>query len=135
MATSEPLQRLAKAVPGGEVAAWRAASRDVAGRSRAEALSTTASLLERGHGVGVDLFGELVRDPATADRVVEDHQSLAAGLPPAPADAWLSVDLTHLAWTAVHPMLSIASSRSPTLCPKDDESRSAQSTPHAPTPC
>ncbi len=97
MATSEPLERLVKAVPGGEAAAWRAASRYVAGRSRAEALSTTASLLEGGHGVSVDLFGELVRDPATADRVVEDYQSLAAALPPPPADAWLSLDLTHLA--------------------------------------
>lgn len=30
-------------------------------------------------------------------RVVEDYLSLADALPPAPADAWLSVDLTHLA--------------------------------------
>lgn len=62
MATSEPLERVVKAAPGGEAAAWRAASRYVAGRSRAEALSMAASLLDRGHGVSLDLFGELVLD-------------------------------------------------------------------------
>lgn len=86
-----------RAAPGGEAAAWRAASRYVAGRSRAEALNTAASLLDRGLGVSVDLFGELVRDAAAAQRVVDDYRTLAAALPPAPADAWLSVDLTHLA--------------------------------------
>lgn len=85
------------AAPGSEAAAWRVASRYVAGRSRAEALSTAASLIDRGHGVSVDLFGELVHDPAAAERVAEDYQALAAALPPPPADAWLSVDLTHLA--------------------------------------
>src|SRR3954451_22786102 len=60
MATSEPLERGFKAAPGGGAGAWRAASRYVAGRSRAEALSTAADLLRRGHGVSVDLFGELV---------------------------------------------------------------------------
>lgn len=47
MATSEPLERVAKSVPGGEAAAWRAASRYVAGRTRAEALNISAGLLER----------------------------------------------------------------------------------------
>jgi proline dehydrogenase len=97
IATSEQLERVVKAVPGGEAAAWRAASRYVAGRSRAEALNTAASLLDHGHGVSVDLFGELVRDPEAAERVVKDYRELAAALPPPPADAWLSVDLTHLA--------------------------------------
>ena len=63
LATSERLERAARSFPGGEQAAWRAASRYVAGRTRAEALTTTASLLRRGHGVSVDLFGELVDDP------------------------------------------------------------------------
>lgn len=98
-ATSEPFERLVKAAPGGELAAWRGASRYVAGRSRTEALSTSAGLLRRGHGVSVDLFGELVDDPATADRVTEDYLSLVAALLP-PADAWLSLDLTHLALDA-----------------------------------
>jgi proline dehydrogenase len=97
LATSERLQRAAKAVPGGEASAWRVASRYVAGRSCAEALNAAGGLLERGHGVSVDLFGELVRDSAVAAGVVEDYLSLAAALPKPPADAWLSVDLTHLA--------------------------------------
>ena len=100
MATNERLERVVRTAPGGEAAAWRAASRYVAGRSRAEALSEVAVLLGRGSGVSVDMFGELVHDPATADRVVAEYRELATGLPSAPADAWLSVDLTHLALDA-----------------------------------
>jgi len=97
LVTSERLERVVKAVPGGDAQAWRAASRYVAGRSRYEALSTTVDLLGQGHGVSVDLFGELVRDQATADRVTEDYLVLADALPVPPADVWLSVDLSHLA--------------------------------------
>ncbi len=97
LATSERLERIVKAVPGGDAQAWRAASRYVAGRSRDEALSTTVDLLAQGHGVSVDLFGELVRDEAIADRLTEDYLALAAALPVPPADVWLSLDLSHLA--------------------------------------
>ena len=97
LATSERLERAVKRAPGGEAAAWRAASRYVAGRSRSDALNTTAMLLEQGHGVSVDLFGERVRDPAAADRVLEDYLALTGALPPPPADVWLSGDLSHLA--------------------------------------
>jgi proline dehydrogenase len=97
LATSERLERAVKRSPGGEGAAWRAASRYVAGRSREEALQRAAPLLEQGHGISVDLFGEGVRDPAVAERVAADYVALAGALPPPPADAWLSVDLSHLA--------------------------------------
>lgn len=97
LATDERLERAAKALPGGEATAWRAASRYVAGRSRAEALRAVTELVGRGHGVSVDLFGELVLDPAEAARVTERYLDLAVTLPPPPADAWLSVDLSHLA--------------------------------------
>ncbi len=100
LATSERFERTVKIAPGGEAAAWRAASRYVAGRSRREALDTAARLLEEGHGVSVDLFGELVPDPASADRVLEHYLQLARVLPPPPADVWLSVDLSHLALDA-----------------------------------
>src|SRR3954468_15262395 len=86
--------------PGGEPAAWRSASRYVASRSRSGALATVEMLLERGHGVSVDLFGERVSDPAIADEVLEDYLALVAALPPPPADVWLSVDLSHLALRA-----------------------------------
>src|SRR5690348_250993 len=103
LATNQRLERVVKAVPGGEQATWRAASRYVAGRTQQEALTTARELLARGHGVSVDLFGELVTDASTADRVVEDYEVLIGGLlsgdaePPGLADAWVSVDLTHLA--------------------------------------
>jgi proline dehydrogenase len=96
LATSERFERTVKALPGGGPAAWRAASRYVAGRTRDEALAAAAGLLAAGHGVSVDLFGELVTDRATADRVTDDYLALAAALPAPPADAWLSVDLSHL---------------------------------------
>ncbi|MGH2874185.1 MAG: proline dehydrogenase family protein [Solirubrobacteraceae bacterium] len=97
LATSERLERAVKLVPAGEELAWRAASRYVAGRSREDGLATARRLLDQGHGVSVDLFGERVKDAIVADRVVADYLALAAALPPPPADAWLSVDLSHLA--------------------------------------
>jgi proline dehydrogenase len=97
LATSERLERAVKTVPLGEAAAWRAASRYVAGRCRSQALATATTLRRRGHGVGVDLFGERVSDPAAADRVLEDYIELAGELPPPASEAWLSLDLTHIA--------------------------------------
>ena len=97
VAGSERLERAVKRVPGGEPAAWRSASRYVASRSRSGALATVETLLERGHGVSIDLFGEGVSDPAVADEVLEGYLGLVAALPPPPADVWLSVDLSHLA--------------------------------------
>jgi proline dehydrogenase len=97
VATSKRLERAVKSVPGGERAAWRSASRYVASRSRTGALATVEKLLERGHGVSVDLFGERVSDSAVADEVRDDYLALVAALPPPPADVWLSVDLSHLA--------------------------------------
>jgi proline dehydrogenase len=100
LATSERFEQTVKTVPGGERTAWRAASRYVAGRSRPEALEVAATLLGAGHGVSVDLFGERVREPAHADRVVEQYLELVRALPPPPADVWLSMDLSHLALDA-----------------------------------
>jgi len=98
LATSRRLERGVKALPGGEAAAWRAASRYVAGPSTAEALGTARALLDAGHMVSVDLFGERVDDPAAADRVADDYVTLAEAIDELPSDrAWLSVDLTHLA--------------------------------------
>lgn len=97
LATSLGFERAVKRLPGGEELSWRAASRYVAGRSRPDALATARRLLDNGHGVSVDLFGERVKDTAIADKTVADYMELAASLPPPPADAWLSVDLSHLA--------------------------------------
>lgn len=97
LATSERLERAVKAMPGGKAAAWRCASRYVAGHTRSQVLETAAALLEQGHGVSIDLFGERVNEPSAANQVLENYTKLAGALPPPPADVWLSVDLTHLA--------------------------------------
>jgi proline dehydrogenase len=94
--TSRPARTPAPGEPGDAVA-WRCASRYVAGRSREDALVTAGRLLEQGHGISLDLFGERVNDAVVADRALADYLKLAAALPPPPADAWLSVDLSHLA--------------------------------------
>jgi proline dehydrogenase len=72
LATNERLERAVKRLPSGEAAAWRAASRYVAGKRRSEAIATARKLLEQRHGVSVDLFGERVSDQVIADRVLED---------------------------------------------------------------
>lgn len=97
LATSDWFERGARALPAVEQLAWRAASRYVAGLTSSEALAVADELLAKGFGISVDLFGELVTDVDVAAGVVERYQSLAAALPPQPANAWLSVDLTHLA--------------------------------------
>jgi proline dehydrogenase len=97
LATSRRLERGVKALPGGEALAWRAASRYVAGRTELAALQTAEALLDAGHAVSVDLFGERVDDSATADQVADQYRSLAAAIAGLPREAWLSLDLSHLA--------------------------------------
>jgi proline dehydrogenase len=97
LATNERLEQLVKTFPGGEQAAYQAASRYVAGRTRDEALTTVADVLAQGHGVSVDLFGELSTSTTDARRVADDYLDLAKLLPEPPADVWLSVDLSHFA--------------------------------------
>jgi len=97
LATSRRLERGVKALPGCEARAWRAASRYVAGRTASPALQTAEALLAAGHAVSVDLFGERVEDPATADRVADDYRALAAAIAGLADGAWLSLDLSHLA--------------------------------------
>jgi proline dehydrogenase len=97
LATDERFEHMVKRFPGGEERAYRAASQYVAGRTRAEALDRTALLLAQGHGVSVDLFGELSTSTTDARRVADDYLDLAKLLPEPPADVWLSVDLSHFA--------------------------------------
>ena len=97
LATNERLEQLVKGVPGGEENAWRAASRYVAGRTREEALTVADKQLALGHGISLDLFGEMSTDPVDAARVVDEYLELAKLVPEPPADVWLSLDLSHLA--------------------------------------
>lgn len=96
LATSARLERAVRQMPHGETLAWRAASRYVVGTNLADALETAQDLGRAGVGTSIDLFGELVTDPRTAENVATDYLRLADALATGPESAWLSVDLSHL---------------------------------------
>ncbi|HYY19761.1 MAG TPA: hypothetical protein VE864_13050, partial [Streptosporangiaceae bacterium] len=77
LATSERLERAVRRSPNGERLAWRAASRYVAGSDAAAAVQRARDLAADGVAASLDLFGELVRDPAEADRVTAGYLALA----------------------------------------------------------
>ena len=84
LATSTRFEQAVRAVPGGERAAWRPAARYVAGPAPDDALTTASALADKGIGSSVDMFGELVTDPATGAQVTARYLELAArigGLP------------------------------------------------------
>lgn len=96
LATSTRFEALVRGAPGGEALAWRRARRYVAGAGLDEVLDTLRPLAARGLGLSVDLFGEAVTDPAQARRVATGYEHLAQAVAPL-HDAWLSLDLSHLA--------------------------------------
>lgn len=96
LATSSRLERAMRALPPGERAAWRAASRYVAGTTVADAARVVRELSDRGVGSSVDQFGELVRDTETAERVAADYVRLAGEVAALPETTWLSIDLSHI---------------------------------------
>jgi proline dehydrogenase len=82
----------------GEALAFRLASRYVAGLTAEDALATARRLGERGVHSSIDYFGERVSDPDEAERVTDAYVALAGRLSSeAPAETYLSVDLSHLA--------------------------------------
>jgi proline dehydrogenase len=100
LATSERLERAVRRTPSGERLAWRAASRYVAGSDATAAVQRARDLAGDGVAASLDLFGELVRDPAEADRVTAGYLALAdqlSGQEGLPDSIWLAVDLSHLA--------------------------------------
>jgi proline dehydrogenase len=94
LATSERYERAVRSV--GEARAWRAASRYVAGTSEDAALERAAELARRGIGCSLDLFGELVSDPAVARATAERYEALAARIAELPDRVWLAVDPSHI---------------------------------------
>lgn len=96
LATSTRLERAARATPLGERLAWRAASRYVAGTTAEAGVQAAQELRARGVSSSIDLFGELVRDTATANRVAASYLGLANQVNALPTDTWLSIDLSHL---------------------------------------
>jgi proline dehydrogenase len=96
LATSSRFERTLRALPGGERAAWRAASRYVAGTGVADAFRMAQRLAADGISTSVDQFGEQVDDRAAADAVAAAYVRLAERLADEPPAVWLSVDLSHL---------------------------------------
>jgi proline dehydrogenase len=97
LATSERLERAVRRAPRGERLAWRAASRYVAGPDAPAAVQRARDLAADGVAASLDLFGELVQDPAEADRITAGYLDLAGELTGLPEQTWLAVDLSHLA--------------------------------------
>jgi proline dehydrogenase len=96
LATSKSWEKAVLGLPRGERAAYRLACRYVAGRTREDAFAVAQRLANEGLACSIDLFGESVTDPDEADRVADAYVSLAAALKQAPADTFLSLDLSHI---------------------------------------
>lgn len=85
-----------RAVPGGEEGARRLASGYVAGSHAEDALACAHRLAADGLASSIDFFGENVSDPVEAERVTGRYVELAGMLEQAEADAFLSIDLSHI---------------------------------------
>ena len=85
-----------RATPGGRRAAYRLASPYLAGTRREEALACAHRLAAAGLASSIDYFGENVSDPIEADHVTDDYVALAEAIEQAPADTFLSIDLSHI---------------------------------------
>ena len=98
LATSERFECSVRAAPGGEHLAYRLASRYVAGDTAEDALAVARRLAGEGIQSSIDYFGENVTDAGEADRVADAYVALAGRLAEdAPAESYLSVDLSHIA--------------------------------------
>jgi proline dehydrogenase len=96
LATSSGWEKAIRALPGGERIAYRLASRYVAGTGLDEALAATHRLADAGLAASLDSFGESVTDSAEADRITDAYIVLARALNRAPANTFLSIDLSHI---------------------------------------
>jgi proline dehydrogenase len=97
LATSDRFERAVRATWRGEMFAYHLASRYVAGRTVDDALATARGLAASGVLSSIDLFGENVTDPDTADHVADAYVELAGRLSDAAPGTYLSVDLSHFA--------------------------------------
>jgi proline dehydrogenase len=94
LATSAAFERAVRSAPGGEDRAWRSARRYVAD----DPIATARALRDAGLRASVDLFGER-GGAADAPAVAARYRALCADLAAVP-DAWVSLDLSHLAFDA-----------------------------------
>jgi proline dehydrogenase len=96
LVTSAGWERAVRALPGGERGAYGLARRYVAGTRRDDALSCAHRLAAAELASSIDFFGENVCDPIEADGVADHYVALAQTLERAPADTFLSIDLSHI---------------------------------------
>jgi proline dehydrogenase len=85
-----------RAVPGGERGAYRLARHYVAGTRPQDALACAQRLAAAGLASSIDCFGENISDPIEADRVTDHYVALVQTLERAPANTFLSIDLSHI---------------------------------------
>lgn len=88
LATSKRWERFVRATQLGESWGWRAALRCVTGTTQAAAVDLVRELACAGVGTSVDSFGELVEEPAVAERTVADYLHLADELSALPDSTW-----------------------------------------------
>ena len=96
LATSARWERAVRALPGGERVAYRLARPYIGGARIEDALSCAQRLAAAGLASSIDFFGEDVDEPIAANRVADHYVALAQALARAPANTFLSVDLSHL---------------------------------------
>jgi proline dehydrogenase len=93
--TNRRLEQGVRRSPTLQRRAYAAARRYVAGETVQDLLQAVASLRDQGIAASVDFFGELVADPAAAERATADYVQLATTLAQV-QDAWLAIDLSHI---------------------------------------
>src|SRR4051812_46554982 len=98
LATSTTFDRAVHAIPPLEARAWRSARRYVAGPAAQDAFEVAGRLAAVGLGTSLDLFGERT-SAEWAPAVAAEYERVCAALPDAtPPSAWLSLDLSHIAF-------------------------------------
>lgn len=95
LVTNQRLEQQVRRSPTLERRAYAMARRYVAGETIQDMLGVIAGLRDQGIAASVDFFGELIADPAAAERATADYIQLAKTLAQV-EDTWLAIDLSHI---------------------------------------
>jgi proline dehydrogenase len=95
LVTNQRLEQQVRRSPTLQRRAYAAARRYVAGETIQDLLQVVAGLRDQGIAASVDFFGELVADPAAAERATADYVQLATTLAQV-EDVWLAIDPSHI---------------------------------------
>lgn len=96
LATSDAVERAARALPPIERGCYRRARRYVAGETLDDAIATAADLAARGLGSTIDFFGESLTDPAAVESVVNTYAEAATRIKGLGQRAYLEVVPSHV---------------------------------------